>query len=119
MSHSLLNLESLAEFKKACAAPITEDRDKAGIIKNFEFVYELSGKSMKRKLEDEGQQTRSPQEVIQKAFEFDYVKDESLWLQIIQDRNLAVHTYNQDLADQLVDHIKTSYLIEFIRLLIF
>lgn len=113
----MLNLEkALQSLKKACAAPITEDRDKAGIIKNFEFVYELSGKSMKRKLEDEGQQTRSPREVIQKAFEFDYVKDESLWLQIIQDRNLAVHTYNQDLADQLVDHIKTSYLIEFIRL---
>ena len=68
-SQSLINFEkALESLKKACEAPIEEERDMAGIIKNFEFVYELSWKSLKRKLEDEGQQTSTPKDVIRTAF---------------------------------------------------
>lgn len=117
-SNSLASLEkAYKSLTEACSAPITEDRDKAGIIKNFEFVYELSWKAMKRKLEDEGQSTTTPRDVIRKAFEFSYILDEELWLQIIKDRNLTVHTYDQDLADTLVEHIKETYISEFGRIL--
>ena len=116
-SQSLINFEkALESLKKACEAPIKEERDMAGIIKNFEFVYELSWKSLKRKLEDEGQQTSTPKDVIRTAFKYNYIVDEELWLQLIKDRNMTVHTYDQNLATKLVDHIKRIYLGEFIRL---
>lgn len=116
-SQSLINLEkALNSLKSACEVPIEDDRDRAGIIKNFEFVYELSWKSLKRKLEDEGQQTTTPKDVIRTGYKYHYLLDEALWLQIIKDRNLTVHTYDQSLASELVDHIKSTYLEEFIRL---
>lgn len=117
-SNALASLKkALKSLTEACEAPITEDRDKAGIIKNFEFVYELTWKTLKRKLEDEGQITTTPKDVIRKAFEFNYILDEELWLQIIKDRNLTVHTYDQDLADELIKEIKGPHLKEFSRIL--
>ena len=117
-SQSLANLEkAYKSLTEDCSSPITEDRDKAGIIKNFEFVYELFWKAMKRKLEDEGQSTTTPKDVIRRAFEYNYILDEEIWLQIIKDRNLTVHTYDQNLADELVKHIKEVYIKEFGRVL--
>ena len=120
ISHSLISLEkAYKSLKEAVDEPIKNNRDKAGIIKKFEFVYELSWKAMKRKLEDEGQITSTPRDVINRAFKNDYILDENLWLEIIKDRNLAVHTYDQQLADLLVERIQKKYTVGFLRVLIF
>ena len=35
---------------------------------------------------------------------------------MIRDRNLTVHTYNRDLANELLAHIMTSYVPAFLEL---
>ena len=49
--------------------------------------------------------------------ELGYIDNESVWLEILQDRNQTVHTYDQKFAQQMCDRIKTKYLPEFKKLL--
>lgn len=111
------NLKSaLKSLEEALLPPITEARDMAGIIKNFEFVYELSWKTIKAALEEAGKVTHSPREALEAAYQFQWIKDPELWPQIIADRNLTSHTYDFVLAEMLINKIKHIYFPEFKRI---
>ena len=108
--------KALASLSKAIADPIEEDRDLGGIIKAFEIVYELGWKLLKKRLEEDGLQTTGPKDVFRKAFSANYLDDEQVWLDIIADRNLTVHTYNQPLAKKMAKSIKETYAPVFLKL---
>jgi len=105
--------KAFAALNKAQASPVTEERDLGGIIKAFEIVYELAWKALKLALLEQGQDTSGPKDVFGKGFILGFLSDEKIWLKIIEDRNLTVHTYNQPLAEQMVARIKGSYLRAF------
>jgi nucleotidyltransferase substrate binding protein (TIGR01987 family) len=118
LSHTLKNFErSLKSMEKALATPVTEERDLAGIIQNFEFVYELSWKVLKQRLEGEGFSIGSPKQAFKKAFQSGLIKNEKTWLDILDDRNLTVHTYDEELARRMYEDIRSRYLKEFQDLL--
>ena len=111
---------SLSNFKLALKAlitaaqtPVTEPRDLAGIIKDFELTYELAWKTLKKFLELQGHETSSAKDVISQAYQLQYISDQKIWLSIIQDRNLTVHTYDEGFALEMVNRIKTQYVSEF------
>ncbi|RLA60538.1 MAG: nucleotidyltransferase [Epsilonproteobacteria bacterium] len=106
-------LKALDSLEEAIALPIENQRDIAGIIKNFEFVYELGWKFLKAYLEDQGMESGSPKDVLTKAFQSKIINDEKIWLEIIQARNLSVHTYDRELAEKLVSNIKNDYMNSF------
>lgn len=108
--------KALKSLEESLDSPITEARDMAGIIKNFEFVYELSWKALKAALEEAGKVTYSPREALEAAYQFQWIEDPELWPKIIADRNLTSHTYDFDLAENLIDKIKLIYFPEFKRL---
>ena len=37
------------------------------------------------------------------------INEEDVWLQMLEDRNKTSHAYNQDLADEIYNHITTNY----------
>ena len=43
------------------------------------------------------------------AFKIGLVDDGDVWMEMIQSRNRTSHTYNQDLANQIVDRIIAAY----------
>ncbi|MBN1114022.1 MAG: nucleotidyltransferase substrate binding protein [Oligoflexia bacterium] len=102
--------KALKSLEDAIAEPVVNQRDVAGIIQNFEFVYELCWKLLKSHLEDEGLKTGSPKNVFSQAFQAGLIDDEDTWLEIIAARNLSVHTYSDSLANALVNDIKTKYI---------
>lgn len=54
-SHKFSNFSiALSALEEACKEPIVNDRDVAGIIKSFEFAYELSWNALKEILADQG-----------------------------------------------------------------
>ena len=59
----------------------------------------------------------TPKDVLTKAYQNELIHNENVWLDIIKDRNLSVHTYNKLLADELVEKIKNKYIFEFESLL--
>jgi nucleotidyltransferase substrate binding protein (TIGR01987 family) len=96
----------LPALEEALKTPVVTDRDIAGVIQMFEFCYELSWKYLKFKLEEAGVVSTTPKDVLTKAYQNKIIHDEKIWLDIIKDRNLSVHTYNKLLADELVEKIK-------------
>ena len=108
---------ALTRLKEAVNLPIVNYRDKAGIIQSFEFTYEMSWKLLKSALEEEaGNSPSGPRSIFKEAYQLELIENEGVWLAIIKDRNLASHTYEEKMADQVIDNVKTSYLLEFEKL---
>ena len=107
--------EALSAFRRALerlgevlAEPeTTVVRDAA--IKRFEFTCELAWKATQRFLRAEGIVCRSPKHCLQEAFAFGLVGDDPLWIRMLDDRNLTVHTYDERLAQQIYENL-TEYL---------
>jgi nucleotidyltransferase substrate binding protein (TIGR01987 family) len=78
-------------------------------IQRFEFTLEIAWKSIKQfLLEYDGIECRSPKACMRDFFTAGYLDDTqvSLLLEMIDDRNLATHTYHESLADEIFSHIE-------------
>ncbi len=93
------------------------DLEKTGTIKNFEMTFELFWKTVQKKADFQGRKVNGPRDSLALAFEWGLIPDDELWFKLLEDRNLAVHTYNQDLADQLIKRIKNIYFPAFKKFL--
>ncbi len=85
--------ESLAEPQSGMA------RDSS--IKRFELCFELSWKVIQNHLRKQSLVCRSPRDCFTQAFSYGLLADDRLWARMSQDRNLSVHTYNEELAEQV------------------
>lgn len=80
------------------------------LIKAFEMTFELSWKTMKDYLKYNGVDTKMPREVIKQAFANDIITDGQLWIDMLEDRNLMAHTYDEARALKAVNHICQRYM---------
>lgn len=94
-----LSLESFSEIEKA------------GIIQFYEMSFELAWKLMKDYLQAEGFEINSPRDAIKQAFQSKLIEDGELWILALNDRNLTVHTYDENTANEVVESIRTKYFI--------
>ena len=91
---------ALAQLEKACDQEDYSDLERAGLVKMFEFSFELSWKALKDLLFYEGYDVKSPREVIRKSFETEYINedDSEVFLDALDKRNLLSHTYEGETA---------------------
>ena len=78
----------------------------AGVIQNFEFVYEISVKMIRRQLELESDSpadidAASFRDVLRVAFEKGLITDVEAWFGFRQMRNITAHTYDHAKAQQV------------------
>jgi nucleotidyltransferase substrate binding protein (TIGR01987 family) len=66
-------------------------------------------KFLKKILEFHGLEVFFPKDILQEAYAGHLIDDDTLWLQMLNDRNLTSHTYDQKLADQIYANIKTYF----------
>lgn len=95
-------LERLSEVLAEPESAITRD----AAIKRFEFTFELLWKSLQRFFRGQGIACNSPKGCLKEAFAFGLIENNPLWLRMIDDRNLTVHTYNEALAIEIYQHLK-------------
>lgn len=105
------SVERLEEILKEKKTDITRD----AAIQRFEFTVELSWKTTQKFLKDQGIICRSPKECFKEAFKFGLIEDDPKWIEVLNDRNLTVHTYNEKLAEEIYSRLP-DYLKLFIRL---
>jgi len=74
-------------------------------IQRFEFTVELCWKALKNRLYKEGIQTTTPRSVMQEAYTAGWLVDESIWLNMLRDRNLTSHTYREEQALEIYKNI--------------
>jgi len=75
----------------------------AGVIQNFEFVYEISIKMIKRQIEMESPGSQevdhtSFRDVLRFAAEKGLIADIEVWFEYREMRNITAHTYDHEKA---------------------
>ncbi len=89
------------------------------LIKRFEFTYDLAWKSMREFLIMQGIEVMAtPRCVFAEAYRTGFLKNESLWLEMISARNSTSHLYSEELAIDVADNISLRYSKEITALLV-
>lgn len=65
------------------------------VVKRFEFTYEMSWKCIKRYLDYIGIECNSPRGCFKEAFSQKIIGDEAIWIDMIEQRNLSSHVYDE------------------------
>ncbi len=96
--------------------PLTE-LEKQGIIQAFEFTHELGWNVLKDYIEYTGGQTLiGSKDTTREAFQKQLITDGNAWMEMIKNRNLSSHTYNEDTSKMIVNNIVQIYIPCFIQL---
>lgn len=104
------NFEKAFKNLDIAIASVKDELDIDGTIKRFELCYELFWKFIKNYLEDKGIICRSPRECFKQAVIYGLIEDEGKVMEMIESRNLLVHTYIAEESREIFDKIKQDYL---------
>lgn len=108
----------LKEFKKALNSLDQALREKRNdlirdsVIKRFEYTFELCWKTAKIFLsEQHGAEVFSPKECFRELRKNKLISDEEteILLEMTDDRNEIIHTYNEKFSDRLYEEILKRY----------
>jgi len=90
------------------------DLEKQGVIQGFEFTFELAWNVMKDYLEEQGiTGIIGSKNAIRHAFNKGLIDDGEVWIDMVNSRNLASHSYDEETAEELFSTIKNIYYLEF------
>lgn len=93
------------------AVAITEQRElseleEQGLIQGFEFTHELAWNVLKDYLEDQGfSGLIGSKDASRTAFRNGLIEEGEVWMDMIKARNLSSHTYNPEVAENIVENI--------------
>ncbi|HKJ43031.1 MAG TPA: nucleotidyltransferase substrate binding protein [Sunxiuqinia sp.] len=86
------------------------EMEEQGLIKAFEYTYELSWKTLQDLLKEKGYlDVVGPRPVIEQSFQDGYIVDGKGWMEMHKSRNLTSHTYDEKTAEEIVDAIRSTY----------
>ena len=89
--------------------PLT-DLEKQGTIQGFEFTFELAWNVMKDYLEEQGiTGIIGSKGAVRHAFNKGLIDEGQVWMDMIRDRNVSSHSYDEKTAEDLVAAIHDTY----------
>ncbi len=104
-------LERAARLAEAIAQPENAlIRD--ATIQRFEFTFEVVWKTLKLYLERQGHECGGPRPTLKKAFAENLIsspEEADVWFQMLEDRNLTSHAYDEAIAHRIHGHIVRDY----------
>lgn len=109
-SNYRLALSRLAEGVGLARQRPLSDLEKQGLIQAFEFTHELAWNVMKDFFAYQGNVSiMGSRDAVREAFAKGLVEDGEGWMEMIKSRNQTSHTYNQKIANEIVERILGSY----------
>lgn len=86
------------------------DLEKQGMIQAFEFTHELAWNVIKDYFEYQGNPNiTGSRDASREAFQKKLITNGDVWMEMIKSRNQTSHTYNKNVADEIVQKISTQY----------
>lgn len=82
------------------------------VIQRFEFTFELTWKALQLYLEHRGLECGSPRATLKNAFAEGLIQtpeEADAWLQMLDDRNLTSHAYDEGLARRIYQRIVQNH----------
>jgi nucleotidyltransferase substrate binding protein (TIGR01987 family) len=100
-------LKALDSCERESVSAEIRDTVKAGVVQNFEIMYEMGWKFMKRwlteKLGTAALEGLSRKELFRLAGENGFIDNVEDWILFHNLRNQTTHTYSSDRADEVLD----------------
>lgn len=107
------NLEkALQRLREALHGTANEPKNhlyQIALIGTFQFTFELSWKTMKDYLVYNGVEVSLPREVLKQAFHHQLIQDGQVWIDMLEDRNLMAHVYQEQAALAAGTNIRERY----------
>ena len=95
--------------KQTGGETVVDELLQEGLIQRFEYTHELAWKVMKDYAEYQGYtDVRGSRDAIRKALEMNLI-DDKRWMETIEDRNLTVHNYDNEIASEIYNNIMNVY----------
>ena len=102
--------KAFLQLEKFIGRKQLNELEEQGLIKSFEYTYELAWKTLQDYLKHTGvTDVIGPKPVIQQSFQSGYIRDGEGWMRMIEARNLTSHTYNEEVAARISSGIKDEY----------
>ena len=109
--------KALIQLQKFIDKGELSELEAQGLVKAFEYTYELAWNTIKDFLEFSGQSDiYGSRDAIRKGFQLGLITDGDGWMDMLKSRNQTSHTYNEDTARQINNAVVTRYYDLFIRL---
>lgn len=88
------------------------DLEKQGLIQAFEFTHELAWNVMKDYFDYQGSSelVTGSRDATKEAFQKGLIQSGDEWMEMIKSRNKTSHTYNLNVANDIVEKIQKTYL---------
>lgn len=105
--NAFLNLKDIYDYQE----PYTTV-EMSGLVALFEICFEQAWKAMKEILEQQGfaeERTGSPKIVLKTAYAAGMIKDEELWMAALNARNNVAHSYNKEIALDIIKQTKELF----------
>jgi len=110
-------LKALSRLKKFIDKGNLSELEEQGLIKAFEYTFELAWNTLKDFMEYRGQtEIYGSRDVIRKAFELGLIEDGENWMDMLKNRNRTSHTYNEETAKEICQAIQERYYRLFLAL---
>lgn len=102
--------KAFAQLQKFIDKGELSELEKQGLIKAFEYTYELAWNTLKDFLLYKGQSDiYGSRDAIRKAFNSGLISDGEGWMDMLQSRNKTSHTYNEETAEEIVEAVFSRY----------
>jgi len=93
------------------------DLEEQGLIKSFEYPYELGWNTLKDYFAYQGNtELIGSRDAIQQAFKDRLIEDGETWMEMFKSRNKTTHTYNEETENEVVQAVLSNYYKLFISL---
>jgi nucleotidyltransferase substrate binding protein (TIGR01987 family) len=108
-------LEQLKEFVEK--KPLSK-LEQQGLIKAFEYTYELAWNTIKDFYEAQGESNiQGSKDALRLAFKRGLIQNGDTWMSMVQSRIDTAHTYNEATAKKVITAILNDYYSLFVELL--
>lgn len=105
---------ALSQLREFIKQPSLNKLEQQGLIQAFEYTHELAWKTLQDFLKDRGNSDiYGSKDATRAAFAAGLIHDGEVWMDMIKSRNLTSHTYNEEVAQDIVHAIQQHYVAAF------
>lgn len=109
--------KALSQLTKFIEKGALNEFEKQGLIKSFEYTYELAWNTLKDYFETQGETNiHGSRDAFRLAFKRGLIEDGEIWMDMIKCRILTSHTYHEDVAEKIAAGIVNRYFSAFVTL---
>ncbi|PIU36843.1 nucleotidyltransferase [Candidatus Roizmanbacteria bacterium CG06_land_8_20_14_3_00_34_14] len=98
--------KALGRLKEAVALPADSTINQDATIQRFEFTFELAWKLIQSIEKENSINVYGVKTVIREATKLNLIDEPNKWFEFLENRNLSVHTYEEEIAQRVYKSAK-------------